>query len=390
MKKNAHPGIYKRNGSWYAHIHWTDRNGKADQKKQGGFKTKAEAIAFKLRYLDQINRRTRLGSSRMKLSQYLIEEWLPAKQTEVKRSTHESYRQIIDTHIVPHLGDTRLEDLSPRTVDRFLREVRTAGRSPDEALSFKTVRNIASILKHALDQAVTWELIAVNPAAASKVRGRTDTVINPWEPHQLRAFLEHAQDDPNSAVWRLAAMTGMRRGELLGLRWTDIDFDRGLVTIQNTRIRAGNAVIEDTPKTMRSRRTISIDQRTIDALRRHKAQQNERRLLLGTDWKNEQGHVTVEPDGRPTHPLTFSRRFAALAKRAGLPRIRLHDVRHSYVVAARRSGSDIKTVSERIGHADTSVTLRVYDHVFREDDQRAANATANSIDTATTSTRTQR
>ena len=113
--------------------------------------------------------------------------------------------------------------------------------------------------------------------------------------------------------------------------------------------------------------------------KRLKAKQAEQQLALGDIWCNDEGYVAVEEDGSPSHPLTFSRRFVTIGKQAGLPRIRLHDLRHSYVVAARRAGVDIKTVSERIGHADINVTLRVYDHVFRDDDSRAADVTAELI-----------
>lgn len=200
-----------------------------------------------------------------------------------------------------------------------------------------------------------------------------------WEPDQLAAFIDHARNDRQGPIWQLAATTGMRRGELLGLRWDDIDLDNGTLTIRSTRVRAGNTITEETPKTPKSRRTISLDKATVDALRRLKARQAQDKLAHGEIWQNDDNLVVIEEDGQPTHPLTFSRRFTKIAEQAELPKIRLHDLRHSYVVAARRAGIDTKTVSERLGHADITVTLRVYDHVFRDDDTEAANRIAESI-----------
>jgi integrase len=174
-------------------------------------------------------------------------------------------------------------------------------------------------------------------------------------------------------------MTGLRRGEILGLRWEHIDLAKRTISIQETRVRAGNRTIVETPKTRRSRRVFSIDQRTARALERWKAIQSQERLLIGEHWRDTDGYVVTEPDGRLPNPNTFTRQFEAVCTRLGFPKIRLHDLRHTYVSAARHSGVDLKTISERVGHADINVTLAVYDHVFHEDDAEAATTTAEFI-----------
>jgi integrase len=377
-KKSKTPGVYRRGKTYTVHLHWTDREGKAQQHKKGGFRTQAEAVRYQRDYLTQVHSGRRVGSSKLRLADYLEKEWLPSKEHDIKPSTFASYRDIINGHIIPHLGTIRLEELTTRRVEAFYGDLK-AGKGSARALSPKTIGNVAGVLKTALRDAIRWGLLAVNPIAeARRPSGRTRE-MNAWEPEDLAAFLDASRSDRQGAIWHLAATTGQRRGELLGLRWSDIDLDNATITIRTTRVRAGGVIVEETPKTAKSRRTISIDKHTVDALRRLKAQQAEDKLAHGEIWQNDGNFIAIEEDGQPTHPHTFSVRFRRLIRHAGLPNIRLHDLRHSYVVAARRAKIDTKTISERIGHADTSVTLRVYDHVFRDDDTEAANRIAESL-----------
>jgi integrase len=200
-----------------------------------------------------------------------------------------------------------------------------------------------------------------------------------WQAAELFQFIDASANERFAAMWHLAATTGMRRGELLGLQWSDINLEAKTLKISRARVRAGNETITDTPKTEAGKRTIHLDDRTINSLKQHKARQAQEKLSMGGQWSDTDGHVFTEADGSLPNPNTITRRFLALCKKSRLRRIRLHDVRHSYVVASRAAGVDIKTVSQRIGHADTNVTLSVYAHVFTTDDQAAANDTASFI-----------
>jgi integrase len=133
--------------------------------------------------------------------------------------------------------------------------------------------------------------------------------------------------------------------------------------------------VYQTPKSDASRRTISIDSYTAEALRKWRIAQAEERLAIGAHWPDSKGHVVTEPDGRLPDPNTFTRRFKAICKKLVLPVIRLHDLRHSYVVASRKAGVPLKTISARVGHADINVTSRIYDHILRDDDEDAAEQT---------------
>lgn len=376
--KNNIPGVYKRGRTWTVHIHWSDHNGNSQQHKRGGFKTASEANKYRTKYLSEIHSGKRLGSSKIKLSDYLTNEWLPQRKPDLKASTYASYVQSVNTHIIPNLGNCKLEELTARKVELVFRSLQK-GSDDRPALSAKTVKNIAGVLNRAVRDAVRWGHIAMNPIADVKKPSGKSPEMAAWQTAELAQFIQASSTDRFAALWQLAATTGMRRGELLGLQWSDINLEAKTLNIRRARVRAGNATITDTPKTEAGKRTIHLDDQTINTLKQHKARQAQERLAMGGQWEDTDGHVFTEADGSLPNPNTMTRRFLALCKTAGIRRIRFHDLRHSYVVASRAAGVDIKTISQRIGHADTNVTLSVYAHVFTTDDQAAANDTATFI-----------
>ncbi len=198
-----------------------------------------------------------------------------------------------------------------------------------------------------------------------------------WSAAQLGRFIEATASEREAAWWRLLATTGMRRGELLGLRWADVDLDAGRLTIRQTVTMVGNSPAQGTPKSRAGLRMVALDAGTVAVLRAWLAQAAER-LVMGAGWQGGDMLVT-EADGSAVHPQVFTRRFGVLTRRAGLPTIRLHDVRHSYATAALGAGVPVKVLSQRIGHADVAVTLRVYAHVLPGDDEAAAALAATAI-----------
>ena len=362
-------------------MNWTDMNGKKQQKKVGGFKTRKAAAEHHNQFMTSIQQGRRRGTTKLRVGEYLLKEWLPKQENILKASSFASYRRIVNSYLVPRLGSIRLEEVTARRVEQMFNDLLTSGASGkslkiNTALSAKTVSDIAGVLNRAFKDAVRWDLIATNPISSAKKPPRRTKEMSAWTPEELNRFINVSSTDRFFAVWHLAATSGMRRGELLGLTWDDIDFEKSKVTIRKTRIRAGNATIDETPKSRKSQRTFAIDKQTLAVLKKWKARQGSERLALGT-LLNE--HIVTEADGTLPNPNTFSRRFKALCKTSGLRVIRLHDMRHSYVVAARRAGADLKTISERIGHADPKVTLTVYDHVFVEDDEKAAASISDHI-----------
>lgn len=206
-----------------------------------------------------------------------------------------------------------------------------------------------------------WNRLAQNPADAADppspgaAGGGAKRV---WSSSELARFLEEADSDRLSACWRFLAMTGCRRGEALGLRWRDLDLDRGRATIAQTV--AANRLVSET-KTDRSRRTIALDPVTVAMLRQHREAQVEERDALGGSLDPDD-LVFCREDGAPIWPRSLTRRFASFVETAGLPTIRLHDLRHTHATLALQAGVHPKVVQERLGHAAISITLDIYSH----------------------------
>jgi len=350
--------------------------GKRRQTTKGGFRTQKECQAALNKVLNEINAKTYTRPARMTLAAYLTERWLPG--LEIRDTTRARYTSIINVHIVKRLGAVKLEDLTPAHLDDLYRDLRRAGLAP------KTVRHVHGVLHAALKRAVNLELISRNVAdrvqpAKTKTAKQLGAGLACWSPEQLGAFLRHVADDRLAAAWRLVAQSGMRRGEIVGLRWTDVDLDAGRVTVAHTRVMANYTVTASTPKTDSGNRSFQLDPATVAALRRWKLQQAQERLRCGPGYQDS-GYCFTNPDGSGVHPQRFSDWFHQRAKAAGLPRIRLHDVRHSYATAALAAGLPVKVVSKRIGHANTQITMDLYMHALPSMDQEAADKVAAVID----------
>jgi integrase len=204
-----------------------------------------------------------------------------------------------------------------------------------------------------------------------------------WTAEQTTAFLSVADHDADAALWRLALLTGLRRGELLGLKWDDIDLTQGTVTIRGALVRGERGRLElGQPKTRHGRRTIHLPASAADALRRHRTRQLELRLAVGSAYVDD-GFVFAGPLGAPIHPNTLKRRFDRLADSAGIPRIRIHDTRHSSASLGAANGETIKELQARLGHADPAITMRVYVHLTEATQRAAADRMDQIIQAAT-------
>jgi integrase len=354
--------------------------GKRKQHSKGGFRTKRECQEALNEALARLREGSFVRSSPRGLGTFLVDEWLPAvRPPRVRPSTWDSYRMAVERHIVPALGDVILQRLTPAHLTAFYRALLDDGRRDGRGgLAPKTVRNVHGVLHAAFRDAVRWGYLPRNVAAGADLPKGMAPEMRVWSPEQLRAFLEHVRSDTLYAAWLLFATTGMRRGEVAGLRWPDVDLEAARISPRRPRVVVNYEVVVSEPKTAKGRRSLALDPATVAALREHRTRQLEQRLAVGPRWQDS-GLVFTWPDGRPIHPHRFSKWFEQHTRAAGLPRIRLHDVRHSYATAALAAGVPAKVVSERLGHANIAITMDTYSHVLPGLDAQAASTVARLI-----------
>lgn len=331
--------------------------------------------------LDAAEANTQLEPEQITVATYLETEWLPSVINDLRYSTFDSYRRNVEIHVIPHIGDARMQALRPLDLTRYYTKLLNSGRRDGKGgLSAKSVRNIHLLLHRAFDDAVDLLYLRTNPAAAAKPPRATaadpDT-IRYWTGSELRTFLEHNADHRHSPIWYLAANTGMRRGEVLGLRWRDVDMEAQRLSIRNAIISVGYEERRSDPKTRRGHRTIDIDDRTTQMLRNHRAQQNAERDELGIENGSE--YVFTKPDGTTYHPELVRQGFNRRVGRTDVPRIRFHDLRHTHATLLFKAGVSPKIVSERLGHATVAFTMDVYVHVIPGMQAEAANLFGNLV-----------
>ena len=227
------------------------------------------------------------------------------------------------------------------------------------------------ILHRALDQAVKWRLIRYNPCDAVEAPRPRHPEMRTWTAEEARAFLAATADHELAALWRLALTTGMRRGELLALRWQDVDLDRRQLAVRRTLSRGPDGLYFSEPKTRAGQRSIALPSSAVVALREHRRRQLERRLVLGSAW-HETDLVFGRGDGQVLHPNVVHATFRCLVDRLGLPRIRFHDLRHTAATLMLADGVHPKVVQERLGHATISMALDRYSHVTMDMQREAA------------------
>jgi integrase len=261
-------------------------------------------------------------------------------------------------------------------VSQFIGSMLADGRSP------KYVRNIHGVLRKALADARRLGLVRTNAAADVELPQVRRGDLRAWDADQIGRFLRHVEGDRLGPLWRFLIATGTRRGEALGLRWSDVDLDAGAVTIRRSRIVASGRVVEGAPKTKAGQRSIAIDAATVAVLRSWKSMQAAERLLMGAGWGNDVGVVFTRPDGTPLYPQTITASFKEISLDLGLPTIGVHGLRHSSATMMISSGLSPKVVSQRLGHATVAITLDTYSHVLPAHDQAAADFIGRSLDAA--------
>jgi integrase len=372
--------VIKRGAKWSVVIDdGRDAAGNRIRRWHSGFATKREAERARIELLGRQDAGTYVAPHRITFGDYLVSEWLPAKEATVKATTWETYERHILKYVQPVMGGLALAEVSAQRLNALYADLLSSGRRQRRGgLSVKTVRNVHGTLHKALEDAVRWGRLPRNPADQADPPKGASPEMRVWSPEQVRRFLEAVEGERLYAAWRVSAMTGVRRGELLGLRWSNVDLDAGRINVRQIRTMVGNEVVTSTPKTKQAVRTLALDGGTVAALRAYKRAQQEERLALGAGYPRTE-IVFTNADGTLVHPVRFMRWFEQRVARSGLSAIRLHDLRHSYATALLREGVPLKVVSQRLGHASPMITLTTYGHVLPGDDEMAAEAGARAI-----------
>lgn len=344
-------------GLWGYHLNAErEQDGKRRQLTRSGFPTKAAAKAALRNTLEA--ERLGIHAQGLSVAAYL-DVWLASKHS-LKPKTVSAYRDAINLYLRPGLGSVQLDALQPQHLDRFYASIRVGRRGHE--LSPSSIRRVHAVLRSALNSAVKRRYIATSPTAHIELAPEEPKRPQPWKLDEVRRFLSDGQSDPLAPLYYLMLVTGLRRGEALGLRWTDVDLDAGKLRVVQQRTEVRGASVLGTPKSRRSRRILPLDEATITMLRKHQADQDAVRTTGVGAWL-ETGHVFTMPDGRLIRPEFATRNFQRLAAKLGLPVIRLHDLRHTNASLALDAGIDLKVVSERLGHATTAITADLYTHV---------------------------
>ena len=302
----------------------------------------------------EVNRGTYTPPTKMTLG-----EWLDIWQREylgnAKYNTVRIYENNIRLHIKPALGTVRLDRLHPHTIQAFINRL--------DGLAPQSVRMVYQVLRTALEKAFDLEYIPRNPAAKCTPPKKAQKEIKPLDDTQAAALLAAAKGTDLEHIITVALFTGMRISELLGLTWDSVDMERGTITInkQLSHFNAQKTALFTTPKSGKSR-TLTPAPAVMQALKAQRRRQSEMQLRAGPDWDNPYGLVFTNETGRNLFTQYVNTHFRALIKAAGLDGFRFHDLRHSYTVNAIRTGDDIKTVQENLGHASAAFTLDKYGH----------------------------
>ncbi|MGB9886774.1 MAG: tyrosine-type recombinase/integrase [Moorellales bacterium] len=340
---------------------------------------KEEAEAYKEQLLAELRQQTYVRPSRVTVGEWL-ETWLNEykKPPKTRPTTWQNYEYLIRVHIKPAIGHLQLQDLQPHHLQRLYNRLHSAGRADGAGgLSARTVQMVHTVMHGALRQAAKNGLVARNVAEATSLPKRQKKEPRILTPEEQARFFEVIQQDRLGAAFLLDLGTGMRRGELLGLKWEDVNLKEGVIRVRRELVEAKDpetgkrALIFQEPKSEKGRRSIPLPEWAVAALKAHRKRQLEEKLALGEAYQDH-GLVFCTEKGTPIRPRNLNRTFTRLKKRAGVDGVTPHGLRHTYATRLLELGEHPKVVQELLGHSQISLTLDTYSHVLPELKRQAA------------------
>jgi integrase len=352
-----------------------DGNGRRRQKWHAVKGTKKDAQRELARLIHSINTGAYVEPSRITLGEFL-ERWLrDYATTNVSAKTSERYTEIVRIHLVPALGPYVLAKLQPLHIQEYYSEALQKGRKDGKGgLSAHTVLHHHRVLREALQHALKWQLLARNPADAVDPPRHNRHEMKCLDEASTARLLEAAEGTAFYLPILLAVTTGMRRGEILGVRWQDVDLDAATLSVRHSLEQTKLGVAFKQPKTQKGRRVVALPNMTVEALRRHRVEQVKYKLLLGPDYKDHD-LICAKTDGSPWPPDSFTSSFSDFVRKTSVPVVRFHDLRHTHATQLLRQKIHPKVVSERLGHSTVGITLDIYSHVLPDMQEEAARST---------------
>ena len=342
-----------------------DADGKRRRKFVAFKGSKADADKKLRELVTALDKGMSLDTSKATVREFL-ERWMrDYVATNTAPSRKDGYGFIVRCHLIPSLGRILLDKLQPIHLQEYYARALSGGRSDGKGgLSARTVQHHHRVLSEALSHAVKWGLITRNVAHAVDPPRPSRTEVAILIPVDVDKLLDVAEGTPYYALIFAALYSGLRRGELLGLRWSDVDLLMATISVSRSlqKLYGGEISVRE-PKSARSRRLIPMPPSLAILLRQHKEQQKEQKVIFGSMLR-ENDYVFAHPDGSPLDPTTVSHTFAKLARKAGLSNIRFHDLRHAHASLMLRTGADPKVISERLGHSSIAITMDIYAHIL--------------------------
>ncbi len=376
----ASGSVYRRDDRkkpWIAHVSWLEGSRRRQSKR--AYATKKEAQLALAELLASHENQSFVVRSNLSVEEYGI-TWLEGLAVQGRKaSTIRGYSANLRNYIVPNLGSVKLQELRASDLDRLYAHLLKTNGKRGKPISKTSVHHVHVQLGKMLNDAERKGLVIRNVArqadAPSQASARNAAPeMKVWTPAQLQRFLAHAGSYRAGPMMRLMAMTGVRRGELVALGWKDVDLSRGTIDIRAAASVINKVEVLDTPKTRRGRRTIDLDAETKAVLKRHRTKQLEELLAIGAPTD---GRVFTNAFGEPLRPHSVGQAFNRLVETCDdLPRIRLHDLRHTHASHLLAAGVNARIVSERLGHSSVSFTLDTYGHVMPGQQADAAEAAA--------------
>lgn len=367
--RQGEPEVHQQRGKWVVRVQGYDAStGSRRVRQLGTFATKRAAVAYQ-----RALAAGKAGTDTETVAEFLESVWLPAKRGRVEPTTFDQYTWTVTRHIVPVIGAVRLRDLTPEVLDRWIDELAGTGEGPSERrpLGPTSVRLVRKVLSMAMEEAVQRGRLSRNPVVLTQPpQGKRPLGQLGWTLAQARSFLDAVAGHRLYAAFHVALVTGLRRGEVLGLRWVDIDLDeRRLVVVQQLTVQRGRPVLKQL-KTAASERIVTFGPATQDVIVRHQEAQAAEREFVGPAW-DDSGLVFTTALGGQIDPNNFSRLMDGLIEAAGVPRITPKGLRHTAQSIGRVVVGDDKVMQDRLGHADIGVTLNTYTHTVTEQHRQA-------------------